>query len=75
MKAPLDHLRIRNKDKVQLQTSLYRWWLVCSDKYPEITKDTPFELWAFDWNGYEWSLIELEPIDVTEILEIRKKDI
>ena len=71
MKEPLDHLRIRNKDKVQLQTSLYREWLVLSDKCPEITRDTPFKLQGFDWNGYKWTLVELEPIDVSEILQER----
>ena len=75
MKAPLDHLRIRNKDKVELQTSLYKMWLVLSDKYPEITIDTPFELRAYDWDGYKWTMIELEPVDVTRILQIRKAEI
>lgn len=71
MKPPLDHLRIRNKDKVELQTTLYREWLVLSDKYPDINHDTPFKLQGFDWDGYEWNLVELEPIDVSEILQAR----
>ena len=75
MAKPLDYLRIRNKDKVSLQTSLYKEYLVCSDKYPEITKDTPFKLQGFDWDGYVWTLVELETIDVQPILEIRKQEL
>lgn len=75
MNEPLDHLRIRNKDKVSLQTSLYKEYIVLSDKYPEITKDTPFKLQGFDWDGYKWTLVELEPIDVHGILELRKQEV
>ena len=61
---PLNKVKVNNLNKARLQTSVYNTLL---DK-PRICR-------VLMWNGIDFEVIELEPIDVTEILELRKLEI
>lgn len=62
---PLNKVKVNNLNKVRLQEQLYE----------KMIDDGEYQKVVYMWNSYEWVVIELEPIDVSEILAERKLEI
>ena len=61
---PLNKVKVNNLNKVRLQTKIY-----------EVMTGKEMIKMVLHWNGEDFNVIELEDIDVSEILEIRKKSL
>lgn len=61
---PLNKLKVNNLNKVRLQTKVYQE-LIGED----------LKRFVYIWNGDNWEEQELEDIDVTEIMQIRKEEV
>lgn len=57
---PLNKVKVNNLNKVRLQTQIY-----------ETMIGKEMQKLVYMWNGEEFEVIELEPIDVSEILQAR----
>jgi len=61
---PLNKVKVNNLNKVRLQTQIY-----------EMMLGKEMQKLVYMWNGEEFEVIELEPIEVSEILQERKLEI
>jgi hypothetical protein len=64
MNAPLQDIQVNNKNKAALQLSVY-----------EFLEGIKRKKRVLNWDGEEWETIELEDINVTEIMHIRKEQL
>lgn len=58
---PLNKIKVNNLNKVRLQEQIYE----------KMVDDGEYTKLVYMWNGEEFEVIELEPIDVSEILQAR----
>jgi len=64
MKEPLQDIQVNNKNKAGLQLAVY-----------EFLEGIKRKKRVLNWDGEEWETIELEDIDVSEIMQIRKEQV